>query len=130
LIRRWGNRRWSRSLVALTGKSLGAGLVLLSVQIAGGETALLVLVAARVFSDWSLPTQWAAVTDMGGRASATLFGLINTVGALGGFAANPIFGYLKQQYDWPGVFAGVAAMCLLAATTWLFIDCTKKVVED
>ncbi len=130
LIRRWGNRRWSRALVALTGKTLAAGLVLVSVQMAEGHIALLVLVAARVFGDWSLPTQWAAVTDMGGRASATLFGLVNTIGAVGGFAANPIFGYLKREYDWPGVFAGVAAMCLLAAATWLFIDCTKKVVDD
>ena len=130
LLRHWGNRRWTRSLVAIAGKTIAAGLVLLSVQMADGRAALLILVAARIFGDWSLPTQWAAVTDMGGRASATLFGLVNAVGAAGGFAANPIYGYLKQHYDWPGIFAGVATMCLLAAATWLFLDCTKKVVED
>ena len=58
--------------------------------------AMVVLMAARVFSDWSLPTQWAAVTDMGGRAAATLFGIVNTVGIVGGFVAGPVFGYLKQ----------------------------------
>jgi sugar phosphate permease len=130
LIQATGNRRWSRSGVAFVGKMMAALLVLVSMQFDDGRIVMLVLVAVRVFGDWSLPTQWAAVTDMGGRAAATVFGIVNTVGAVGGFAAGPIFGYLKQEYDWPGVFYGVAGMCILAAMTWLFIDCTKRVVSD
>jgi ACS family glucarate transporter-like MFS transporter len=130
LIRRFGNRRWARSLVAFTGKFVAAGLVLLSIQAEDGRITMLILVAARVFSDWSLPTQWAAVTDMGGRAAATVFGVVNTAGAFGGFVAGPIFGLLKQQYGWDGLFWGVAAMCFLAALTWLFIDCTQRLVSD
>jgi sugar phosphate permease len=130
LIRRTGSRRWSRSLVGFTGKFVAGSLVLLSIQMADGRMALAALVAARVFSDWSLPTQWGAVTDMGGRATATVFGIVNTVGALGGFVAGPIFGWLKQEYSWDGLFYGVAAMCVFAAFTWLFIDCTKRVVAD
>lgn len=129
-IRRTGNRRWSRSLVAFSGKSIAAALVLLSMQV--GEVWLVVgvLVAVRIFSDWSLPTQWAAVTDMGGRAAATVFGIVNTAGSLGGFVAGPIFGYLKQEYGWDGVFYGVAGMCAFAAMTWLFLDCTQRLVDD
>jgi nitrate/nitrite transporter NarK len=130
LIRRWGNRRWARSSVAFTGKFVAAGFVLVSVHVADGRLAVVVLLAARVFSDWSLPTQWAAITDMGGRAAATVFGLVNTVGALGGFVAGPVFGALKHHYGWDGLFAGVAVMCLLAALTWLFIDCTRRFVPD
>lgn len=130
LIRSLGNRRWARSSVAFTGKFVAALLVVWSIQLADGRMTMLVLVAARVFSDWSLPTQWAAVTDMGGRDAATLFGIVNTVGIAGGFVAGPVFGYLKQQYQWEGLFYGVAAMCVLAAVTWLFIDCTKKLVSD
>jgi sugar phosphate permease len=130
LIRRWGNRRWARSIVACTGKSLGAVLVLLSIQADDGRLIMLVLVAARVFSDWSLPTQWAAVTDMGGRGAATLFGIVNTVGIIGGVAAGPVFGYLNKTHGAPGLFYGVAAMCMVAAISWLFIDCTRRVVGD
>ena len=60
---------WARSLVAFTGKFVAAGMVLLSIQVEDGRVTMLILVAARVFSDWSLPTQWAAITDMGGRAA-------------------------------------------------------------
>jgi MFS family permease len=130
LIRAWGNRRWARTTVAFTGKFVAGILVMLSIQIEDGRLTLLVLVAVRVFNDWSLPTQWAAITDMGGRASATVFGLVNTVGAIGGFAAGPLFGALKEYYGWEGVFYGVAGMCVFAAMTWLFIDCTKRLVND
>jgi MFS family permease len=130
LIRKLGSRRWARSLVAFTGKSVAAALVIASMQVEDGRLTMVVLLAARVFSDWSLPTQWGAVTDMGGRAAATLFGVVNTVGVFGGFVAGPVFGYLKQQYDWDGLFYGVAVMCVVAAVSWLFIDCTRRLVGD
>jgi sugar phosphate permease len=130
LIRRWGNRRWARSTVGCTGKALGAALVLLSIQADDGRLIMLGLVVARVFSDWSMPTQWAAVTDMGGRAAATLFGIVNMVGIIGGVAAGPVFGYLNEAYGAPGLFYGVAAMCIVAAISWLFIDCTQRLVGD
>ncbi|MCS7045463.1 MAG: MFS transporter [Gemmataceae bacterium] len=130
LIRAGVGRRWARSLVGLTGKALAGVLVGLSVFVPDGRLAMVVLLTARLFSDWSLPTQWGAITDMGGRAAATLFALVNTIGAVGGFAAGPILGWLRQNYDWTGLFFGTAAMCLAAGLTWLFIDCTKKVLDD
>jgi sugar phosphate permease len=130
LIRRTGNRRWVRSGVALTGKLVAAVLVLVAVQMPDGQTAMLVLLAARVFGDWSLATQWGTITDIGGRAAATVFGLVNAVGALGGFVAGPVLGYLKDHHGWEGLFLGVAVMCLVSALTWLFIDCTRRLVAD
>lgn len=130
LIRTWGNRRWARSVVGGVGKLVAAALVYAAFQVPDGRWAMVVLMAARIFGDWSLPTQWGAITDMGGRATATLFGLVNMVGAIGGFAAGPCLGYLKQYYDWQGLFLGVVAMCLVASFTWLFIDCTKRLVKD
>ncbi|MBI3822266.1 MAG: MFS transporter [Planctomycetes bacterium] len=130
LIRQLGSRRWARSLVAFTGKFVAAWLVVLSVQMEDGRVTMMVLLAVRVFSDWSLPTQWAAVTDMGGRAGATLFGIVNTVGIAGGFIAGPLFGMLKKEYGYDGLFYGVAVLCAAAAVVWLFVDCTKRVVED
>jgi MFS transporter, ACS family, glucarate transporter len=130
LLRRLSSRRWARSSVACTGKFVAALLIVLSVQVADGRLAMVVLLTARVFSDWSLPTQWGAITDMGGRAAGTLFGIVNMVGAAGGFVAGPVLGLLKQYYGWDGLFFGVAAMCFVAALSWLFIDCTRRLVAD
>jgi MFS family permease len=130
LIKRTGNRRWSRSGIGLTGKLVAAALILCSVQVDDGRLAMVVLLAARCFGDWSLPTQWGTITDMSGRASGTVFGLVNAVGAAGAFAAGPVLGRLKQDYGWEGLFFCVAAMCLFSALTWLWIDCTRKLVAD
>jgi sugar phosphate permease len=67
---------------------------------------------------------------MGGKAAATVFGIVNTVGIAGGFVAGPAFGYIKQHHGWDGVFFTVAGMCALAAVVWFFIDCTKRLVSD
>lgn len=130
LIRALGNRRWARSLVGFTGKLIASVLIFLSVQLADGRVAMVILLTARIFGDWSLPTQWGAITDMGGRGAATLFGLVNGVGAVGGFVAGPALNWLLIQHGWEGLFTGVAAMSLLAGLTWLFIDCTQKIVAD
>jgi sugar phosphate permease len=130
LIRAWGNRKWARRAVGFTGKLIAACLIVVTFQVSDGRLAMVMLLVARVFGDWSLPTQWGATTDMGGRAVAPLFGLVNMVGAVGGFAAGPILGYLKQLYGWDGLFYGAALMCLVAALTWLFIDCTRRLVDD
>jgi ACS family glucarate transporter-like MFS transporter len=130
LLRRTGNRRWARSSIAFTGKLLAAGLIALSIQMTDGRIAMVVLLAARFFSDWSLATLWGTITDMGGRASGTVFGLINMFGAFGAFAAGPVMGFLKDHHGWEGLFLVTAAMCLLAAFAWLFINCTRRLVPD
>ncbi len=130
LLRRMKSRRWARTGVAFTGKFVAALLIALSVQVADGRLAMVVLLAARIFADWSLPTQWGAITDMGGRAAGTLFGIVNMVGAAGGFAAGPVLGWLKEHHGWEGLFLGAATMCLVSAVSWLGIDCTRRLVKD
>jgi sugar phosphate permease len=130
LLRRTGNRRWARSSIAFTGKFLAGCLVFVSVAVSDGRLAMVILLAARFFGDWSLPTQWGAVTDMAGRASATVFALVNAVGAIGGFVAGPVLGHLKQYHGWDGLFFAAAGMCILSAGTWLLIDCTRRLVPE
>src|SRR5262249_21381892 len=70
-----GSRRLGRSLVAFTGKALAAAIVLASLAVTDGRAVMLVLFACKFFGDWSLSTQWGAITDVGGRAAGTLFGV-------------------------------------------------------
>jgi sugar phosphate permease len=130
VLRRTGNRRLARSSVAFAGKFLAACLIAFAVQIPDGRTAMLVLLACKFFCDWSLPSQWGTITDVAGRGAATVFGVINTVGAVGGFLAGPVMGSLKKHYGWEGLFYGVAATFLVAALTWFFIDCTRRLVIE
>lgn len=120
LIRRTGNRRWSRSGIGFVGKIIGCSMLyvvssqtelvavliepvrgLLSGQISlPASTALaagVALMLAKFFSDWSQPTVWGTCTDLGGRCSATVFSIINTAGTIGGIVMPLVFGTLL---DW------------------------------
>jgi MFS transporter, ACS family, glucarate transporter len=130
LLRLTGRPRWVRSGVAFAGKFLAAVLLLASLAAPDGRWAMVLLLGCKFFGDWSLSTQWGAITDMAGRGAGTVFGVVNTVGSLGGFAAGPALGWLKQHHGWEGLFLGVGVAYLTAAVAWLFIDCTRRVVSE
>lgn len=130
ITRLTGSRRWGRSLVGATGQLASAALLPLATQIDDGRAVMLVLLAAKFFVDWSQPTVWGAVTDMAGRASGTVFGLANMTGSIGAFAAGPLMGALKERYGFDALFWLVSATYVLAAATWLVIDCTRRVVVE
>jgi sugar phosphate permease len=89
---------------------------------------MVVLLACKFFGDWSLVTQWGAITDIGGPAAATVFGVVNTAGSVAGFVAGPTMGYLKQYHGWDGLFGTVAGVYVLAAVCWLVIDSSRRLV--
>jgi sugar phosphate permease len=130
LIRATGSRRFGRAGVALTGKLLAAVLIAASVSVADGRWVMAVLLACKFFGDWSLASQWGAITDIGGPAAGTVFGVVNTAGSLAAFAAGPVMGYLKQAHGWEALFLTVAGVYAVAAVCWLLIDSGRQLVAD
>lgn len=126
-----GNRRWSRRGIAMLGKGL-AGVLLLAALLwyESPYVFCLLLFAVKFFGDWSLATSWGVVTDIGGRATASVFAFNNAVAGLGMIAAPPLFGYLARDFGWPSVFITVAATYGLCALSWLAIDCTLPVIDE
>jgi len=130
-IARTGNRRWSRSGIAFVGKGLAAVLLLTALVWYHNPYAFCgLLFAVKFFGDWSLVTSWGVVTDIGGRATASVFAFNNAVAGIGLIAAPPLFGYIAQHYGWPVVFVTVAATYALCALSWLAIDCTIPVISS
>ncbi|OAI46367.1 hypothetical protein AYO44_02050 [Planctomycetaceae bacterium SCGC AG-212-F19] len=130
LIRRTGNRRWSRCAVALTGKTLGAVLLAVAVMLPDGRAVALTLLACKFFADWSMTTLWGAITDVGGKAAGTVFGIVNMAGAIAGIIANPWIGWLKQEYGWDPAFYFLAVVFLLSALAWLFINSNRRLIRE
>jgi ACS family glucarate transporter-like MFS transporter len=135
LIRATGNRRWARSGVGLAGKLSAALCVLVSLALADPLAVAGALLVVKFFSDWDQTAEWGTITDIGGRATATLFGCINTAGSLGGAVASPLIGLLLSSYQvkgvlttegWTAVFLFVAGAYVLAAGCWPFIDCRRS----
>jgi ACS family glucarate transporter-like MFS transporter len=126
-----GNRRWSRSGIAACGKGLAAVLLVAALAWYHNPAVFCsLLFAVKFFGDWSLSTSWGVVTDIGGRATASVFAFNNTVAGVGLFTAPVVFGYLAQHHGWPAVFVAVAAAYVLCALSWLVIDCTKPLIDE
>ena len=127
LIRKMGNRKQARRVVAASGKTIAAVLVCASLYFESGRAIMVVLFFCKFFSDMSQPTWWGTVTDLGGPASGRVFGMVNTIGSIGAFLAGPIMGY-GAGYGWGTLFYFVGAIYILTALFWSRVDCTRRLV--
>ena len=130
LIALTGSRRWSRSLVGLIGKGLAA--VMLFIALGWYDNPYVFcwfLFGVKLFGDWSLTSSWGVVTDIGGRATASLFSFNNAVATVGAIAAAPLFGNLADHFGWRAVFITVGVTYVLCALSWLAIDTTIPLLD-
>lgn len=126
-----GNRRWSRAGVAIVGKSMAAILIVMALYWYDNPPAFCVcLFFVKLFGDWSLTSVWGVVTDIGGRATASVFAFVNSIAGIALFAAPRFFGYLADNHGWQPVFIAVGITYALCAFSWLFIDCTRPVIDE
>lgn len=144
LIHYTGSRRWSRTSVGFVGKLGACVMMFVAIQQVSGVAAALCLFVVKFFADWSQPTVWGTCTDMGGRYSATVFSIVNTSGSVGMIATPLLLGIVLDMYrttefvdgkeqlitNYTPMFAIVAAMYLVSACCWLFINCTRSLDRD
>ena len=144
MIQRTGSRRWGRSIIGFLGKFLACILMLVTIQQESAVGAGISLFVVKFFSDWSQPTVWGTCTDLGGRYSGTLFGIMNTTGAIGGIFSPVMFGMIldyntseqvidgvtRSVTNYNPLFLMVAGMYLISALSWFFVDCTRSLEHD
>ena len=124
-----GNRRWSRSGVAV-GKTLAALLLLTALVFYDQPYSFcLLLFFVKLFGDWSLTTSWGVVTDIGGQATASVYAFNNAVAGVGSIGAPIIFGLIAEYYGWRVVFLTTAVAYVLCALSWLTINCTIPLLK-
>lgn len=126
-----GNRRWARSGVAIAGKTAAA--ILLTAALVWYDRPYLFCVAlmfVKFFSDWSLSSSWGVVTDIGGRATASVFAFNNAIAGIGSVLAPALFGFLAAWYGWRAVFLTTSVAYLLCAASWLVINSGIPIVDD
>ncbi len=134
LIVRTGSRRWARRTAGMAGKLTAAGLMLAALALADPVAVGFLFLAVKFFGDMEQPAEWGTISDVGGRSAATLFGCVNTVGALGGIAGGSVIGSVLTHFridgqitpdGWKAVFALVALVYVVSASCWPFIDCER-----
>jgi len=122
---RWGAKTALR-LIPSVCLALSAAL-LIGMAVCHGKVAVITLSSLGFgMMDLMLPSAWAMCLAIGGHASGTATGMMNTAGQAGGFLCTVLFGYivhLTGSYNLPlWLIAGIVLTSALIFTT---IDCTK-----
>lgn len=139
-IRLFGSRRWARSAMGFLGKAIAAGCLFFAISQTSALALAWGLFVVKFFSDWSQPTVLGTCTDMGGSHSATTFSIVSTTGNVGALVVPLVVGPLLDFYstveivngvqerttDYTPMFVLVAALYMVSAVSWLFINCTKS----
>lgn len=131
LIVRLGDRCWARRIVAIAGK--GTAAVLIVAALGWYEQPYrfcVILFFVKFFSDWSLTTAWSVGTDIGGRATASVFAFNNAVAGIGSIGAPAVIGYVAEHAGWTMVFYLVGVTYALCALSWFAIDCTRSLMRE
>jgi MFS family permease len=138
LVRCTGNRRWTRRAVASGGLACAGLALLASIHTDWALGAALWTTLASFTAGIALTTWWAVVTDVAGKHLGALFGLMNSLGVVGGFASQVFFGQMadwmgdlghRGRDQWDPAFYGYTLVLLTGAFGWLFVDGTRSIVE-
>lgn len=132
LIRGKLNRRWVRSLLGMTGKGM-AGILIITALLTSFDNPYrfcILLFFVKFFADISLATRWGTISDVGGKATASVFGFNNAIAGIGAILAPMMYGYVSENYNWESVFIIGGVMYGLCAASWLLIDCTIPLMRE
>jgi sugar phosphate permease len=130
VLRRTGNLRLARRVVAAPGLLLAALLLIPAGATESAIVAILCLTASNFFLELVLGPAWAVPMDVGGTSSGTVTAVMNMVGAVGASISPLVFGMLVERGSWVAPFYVTAAVLASGSLIWMFlIDPEKSVVE-
>jgi sugar phosphate permease len=129
VLRRTGNLRLARRVVAAPGLLLAALLLIPAGTTDSAMVAILCLTASNFFLELVLGPAWAVPMDVGGTSSGTVTAVMNMVGAVGASISPLVFGLLVERGSWIAPFYVTAAVLASGSLIWIFlIDPEKSVV--
>jgi MFS transporter, ACS family, glucarate transporter len=159
MVRWTGSRRWGRSLFGLVGFTL-AGLCIMGMGFAKERwQAIVLLCLANLVNDVAIPVIWAVCADIGGRYVGSIAGLMNFVGAIGGFLSPVLIPKVLERLPpalpnlatkaamglpavqtvhdgwepgarWQIIFTGLAGAWFIGAAAWFFVNASKPIFKE
>ncbi len=128
ITRRSGSVTIGRRTVGVGGFLIGAIGYVAAIHGHSAEAAIAFLALASGAHDLTLPVLWATTTDAGGRFGGTAAGFVNFASSLSGMLAPLSAALLERLFgSFHAVFYAAAAMYLLGAVLWLYIDPRKSI---
>ena len=82
-----------------------------------------------MLSDLASPASWVAVTDIGKQFSGVVFGIQNSMGAVGAALCPLLVPAVANIWSWELVLPVFGTIFLACAASWLLVDVSKPLPE-
>jgi MFS family permease len=123
VLGRRGDPRFARTVVGFGALAASALLLALGVRLQEPRAAALLIASAAFAGDLFLGAGWASALSIGGKASGTVAGMMNTMSNLGGFVSPILIGCcLQVSHDWTTVLLAACAANVVASLLWLGVN--------
>lgn len=138
LIRRTGERRWTRSGLGCFALSSAAVAMIASIHVDSPVLAAACASCACLCVHLHVAPWWGVVTDISGKHLGALFGLMNSMGVPGAVASQLFLGHFADwlhdlgyqgRDQWDPAFWIYAGILILGGVFWLFVNSARSVVE-
>jgi MFS family permease len=138
IVRRFGNRVWSRRIFGFVVMAAAAVALMMSVQCESATAASLCAALASMCAQTQQATWWAVGTEISGRHLGALFGLMNSLGVPGALGSQLFMGRFADirkeagfvgREQWDPAFYVYGGVLFFGACCWLFLDPTRSAVE-
>ena len=117
-----------RRTPGVVGYLLAAGFIIAAALATAPVTAAVLIACAAGTCMLTTATSWSTCVDIGREHSATVGATMNTAGQIAAIFSAPIVGYSVKWFgDWNMPFWLLAALFLVGAVCWSFIDPGKPV---
>jgi MFS family permease len=138
ILRRWPRPTLVRRVVGCSAYSISAVLLVWAVQCDSPQATALLAASSIMAAHLTIPTWWSCAIEISGRHIGALFGLMNGTGVIGAMSSQFMFGSFadwrqSQGYmgrdQWDPAFLIVAAVLMVAAVCWAFVDTSQAIDE-
>lgn len=118
--------RIGRAGIAVVGMLLAAAFLVLGSMAQDTRVAVLVLAGGAGALYLAQSSFWSVTAEIGGPSSGYVSGFMNTGNQLGGMITASLTPWIATKLGWNVAFFVAAALCLIGAMTWLFVDPRKR----
>lgn len=130
VLRRTGNLRFARRLVAISGFVIATLTIPLACLADEPLVSVGYFCLAVLGIELTVGVSWAVTLDIGGEYAGSVSAVMNTLGNLGAALAAALTGYIVTLSGWNAAFLVLAGLAVLAAALFTRIDASQRVYRE
>jgi ACS family glucarate transporter-like MFS transporter len=121
-LTKWRGKRLGRCGVSVFSIALAGAFLVFGSNVASARLASVVLSGGAGALYLSQSSFWSVTADIGGASCGSVSGLMNMGGQIGGAVTASLTPWIASRYGWTASFLAAAALCVVGALSWLFVD--------